>query len=627
MSPTVSHGWRPRALSALPVAVLGIYVGVLTDALIVGALVLLATLTSVVFRWRASLDVLAQLVVTAAGITVGSLLAADLFPEEREALLGEPTYLWTLVALSAVLSAAPRLWIARPLGGEPGSAAFGAIALMGAGGFAGREIWTDGNVLLFGVVVCVWGILQLVAIGRHDPGRPLPGRGTGRRSMNATLTVAVTVAVASPFMVALPSVHAWVIGAMSMQGQPRSGFSSYARLGSLDRLLLSDRLVLRVEGETDYLRGRVYSAYRGGAWVAASSSLEPVGSVQESGPQNDVRVTRVAGDTDRYFVPLGATRLTTPADGLRRDAAGLVVPRGKAVAIGFDDAGDGAGTTDGLAPPGPNALDIPRSIRGKLGRLATGWTRGARTASERVAAIATRLQTDYRYSLEFQATAGVDPVLDFLLSRKEGHCEYFASAMTLLARSVGVPARMVSGYRVTERNPLTGDWLVRERNAHAWTEVWLPGSGWRTVEATAAGELPMASRTPWMSALLDFVVTRTVRAWRWLTSFSIGAIVSVLGGLIGLFVLVRLRNQRRSAREAARHAGFAPRLPVFERWLQQLAERGLALERGETLGRFAERLPAEDAAVVRRYAAFRYGGAEPRPLVQAAIRARLAGSP
>ena len=93
-------------------------------------------------------------------------------------------------------------------------------------------------------------------------------------------------------------------------------------------------------------------------------------------------------------------------------------------------------------------------------------------------------EEEYYYSLEPPPGAGNPEV--FLFRDRIGFCEHYASAMVLAARSVGIPARVVIGYQGGERNPLTGDWVVREESAHAWTELWLDGEGWGRFDPTAA---------------------------------------------------------------------------------------------------------------------------------------------
>src|SRR5205814_260813 len=84
------------------------------------------------------------------------------------------------------------------------------------------------------------------------------------------------------------------------------------------------------------------------------------------------------------------------------------------------------------------------------------------------------------------------PLLDFLFRQKLGYCTYFASAMAMVARAHGVPARLVAGYRVSEWSPVGGEFVVREKNAHAWVEAWVGGE-WRTYDPTPMTELPQDS--------------------------------------------------------------------------------------------------------------------------------------
>jgi len=90
----------------------------------------------------------------------------------------------------------------------------------------------------------------------------------------------------------------------------------------------------------------------------------------------------------------------------------------------------------------------------------------------------------YSYSLDAQVSdPSLDPIEDFLVNRKSGHCEYFASAMTLILRACGVPSRLVSGFKGGERNSYSGAFVVEERHAHAWVEARI-GNHWRSLDPT-----------------------------------------------------------------------------------------------------------------------------------------------
>jgi uncharacterized membrane protein len=118
---------------------------------------------------------------------------------------------------------------------------------------------------------------------------------------------------------------------------------------------------------------------------------------------------------------------------------------------------------------------------------------------------------DYQYTLDFRGRSSANPIEDFLFRYKSGQCEYFASSMVLLLRSQGIPARLVTGFLGGEYNPFEGYYIVRDSNAHAWVEAWVPGEGWRIFDPTPpAGRptveeegVPLLMRQAW-----DFVVFR-----------------------------------------------------------------------------------------------------------------------
>ena len=98
---------------------------------------------------------------------------------------------------------------------------------------------------------------------------------------------------------------------------------------------------------------------------------------------------------------------------------------------------------------------------------------------------------EYLRSQPFQYTLtppafGAQPVDEFLFETREGFCEHYASALTVLLRAAGLPARVVMGYQGGEFNAIGGYYIVRQSDAHAWTEVWLEDEGWVRVDGVAA---------------------------------------------------------------------------------------------------------------------------------------------
>ncbi|MGP0565907.1 MULTISPECIES: transglutaminase TgpA family protein [unclassified Nitrospina] len=90
----------------------------------------------------------------------------------------------------------------------------------------------------------------------------------------------------------------------------------------------------------------------------------------------------------------------------------------------------------------------------------------------------------FDYSMDMKRETRLSAIDEFLFVRKTGHCEYFASAMVLLLRINGIPARMVNGFMGTEWNEMGNYMIVRQANAHSWVEAYIPGKGWKTYDPT-----------------------------------------------------------------------------------------------------------------------------------------------
>ncbi len=123
----------------------------------------------------------------------------------------------------------------------------------------------------------------------------------------------------------------------------------------------------------------------------------------------------------------------------------------------------------------------------RLPQLARDITARAPTAYDKAEAIEDYLQKQYGYTLQLPSSPQRDPVAYFLFERKAGHCEYFASSMALMLRTLGIPARVVNGFRGGEFNSVTGSYIVRGRDAHSWVEAYFPRYGWITFDPTPPG--------------------------------------------------------------------------------------------------------------------------------------------
>ncbi|HEV2202573.1 MAG TPA: DUF3488 and transglutaminase-like domain-containing protein [Bryobacteraceae bacterium] len=143
-------------------------------------------------------------------------------------------------------------------------------------------------------------------------------------------------------------------------------------------------------------------------------------------------------------------------------------------------------------------LTLP-ALDPRVPQLARDMTAGAETEAEKARTIENHLRHDYGYTLELLSKPVADPLAYFLFERKKGHCEYFASAMAVMLRTIGIPTRVITGFQSGTYNPMTGWQVIRASDAHSWVEAWLDGRGWTTFDPTPAD--PSAGGPGWLSKL------------------------------------------------------------------------------------------------------------------------------
>jgi len=162
-------------------------------------------------------------------------------------------------------------------------------------------------------------------------------------------------------------------------------------------------------------------------------------------------------------------------------------------------------------------LQMP-SLDPRIALLARQVTASATSNYARARAIEQYLQTNFGYTLELPGMREADPLSRFLFERRKGHCEYFASSMTMMLRTLGIPARVVNGFRGGEYNDLTSSYIVREKDAHSWVEVYFPEYGWATFDPTPSGPAAEAP-TGWSRIALYMDAARQI--WReWIVNYD-----------------------------------------------------------------------------------------------------------
>lgn len=162
--------------------------------------------------------------------------------------------------------------------------------------------------------------------------------------------------------------------------------------------------------------------------------------------------------------------------------------------------------------------ELPARIRA----LADSLVDNQPTRYDSVLAVQRWLRSEFRYTLELPATAREATLDYFLFNRRAGHCEYFSTALAVLLRSVGIPARNVNGFLGGEWNEFGNFLTVTQNQAHSWVEVWFPRYGWVTFDATPAASADVAQqRRSWFNPLRTFFDGFEHRWNKWVLEYDL----------------------------------------------------------------------------------------------------------
>jgi transglutaminase-like putative cysteine protease len=296
-------------------------------------------------------------------------------------------------------------------------------------------------------------------------------------------------------------------------------------------------------------------------------------------------------------------------------------------------------------------LQLPSRLPARIGELARRIAGDRPTVYDKVVAIERYLRTKYRYSLRLVHNRRLDPVDEFLFVTRRGHCEYYASAMTLMLRELGIHARNVNGFAGGEWNGVGGYLAVRQGDAHAWVEVLFAGVGWVAFDPTPAGGRPAQGAAGGILTKLGQLWDSVRLRWfRYVVEYDLGKQVSLVQGVRSLFrrapgasgdswlsrhwrttlaaglgLLALAWVVTWSRRRRARAPDGAPRpisqaAGLYQRLLKALARGGYVKGPGVTPREFAGELAAAGfggSVLVERftrcYYEVRYGGQELTP--------------
>jgi transglutaminase-like putative cysteine protease len=484
------------------------------------------------------------------------------------------------------------------------------VVLLGLGGLGAlrHASFSGGDTT---ALLVVWALSTLVAlllvdravserVPRLRPGRELASRGVEITRLAVTIAViaAVIMVAFGPTIADRLGRHVWP-GLDPSLGDAFDAPSSLRAAGTLDmtqRPRLSDRVVFRVTARrASFWRGQTYDEWDRHTWRQSDQDNVqlPLGGNIEV-PRDPADVGAFTGRSMRqtFRVEADYSNVVFAAPSLVSVQTDKVVwghPDGTATVY----AGFGRGATytvtsrslpvtaallrqaENAVPPADvvQRYAAPAPTTGRVERLARTITASEPTVYDKILAIERWLGDHVRYSLDAPLSPpGVDVVDDFLFHSREGWCEQVASSLVVLARSVGIPARLATGFVPGRRDALSGQFVVRERDAHAWAEVYFAGVGWQPFDPTAS--VPLAGEAPeggsWLEAARHHAIALSLLA---------AVLVLLAAGAPEL----RARWARRRAR---RRAGWAAR----------------SLARLERIGRKAGRARRE-SETPREYAA------------------------
>ncbi len=353
------------------------------------------------------------------------------------------------------------------------------------------------------LLAAVWGLLTALVLAHMPVGRPPLLRASAVAARAALLGVPLMVLL----FVLFPRIGP--LWGLPQDAAGRTGLSGSLRLGAVASIAEDDSIALRLRffGPAPlphqlYFRGPVLSTFDGREW----SRLQPT-FVAAQRPRLELQLR---GEPLRYEMTIEPSQLTllpllemTPEradaapqiDGwlltLRADGQWQtdrpVTERQRLQATAWLDHRHGPrqevlGLRDLVTlPPGAN----PRTLQwaAALRQQPALAQADARTLAD---AVLRHIRVgQYTYTLE-PGTYTDNAIDEFWLDRKQGFCEHFASAFVVVMRAMDVPARIVTGYQGADAELQDGYVVVRQRNAHAWAEIWQAGVGWLRVDPTAA---------------------------------------------------------------------------------------------------------------------------------------------
>ena len=350
-----------------------------------------------------------------------------------------------------------------------------------------QEIWTIAYLLFS--AVCITALLM----DCNHAGESLPTRVLLRAG---GIMVAQALPLMLIFFVLFPRIPGPLWSLPTDSGAGRTGLSDKMSPGDIASLMQTDEVVFRVRFPSEvpapaqrYWRGPVFDKFDGRGWQASQLALQT---------RTVATVTKGSALTYELTMESSGSRLLLALDApspkeLPPDSA-LDYSNVLSAANAINDRliYKGAAYTQYILQPELNErershfLRLPEGYNPRSLALAQQWRANGVDDEEIVnKALLMYRQEKFFYTLQ-PPKLGRDSIDDFIFNTKQGFCEHYSSSFTFLMRAAGIPARVVTGYQGGEKNTLGDYYVVRQYDAHAWSEVWIKEKGWVRVDPTAA---------------------------------------------------------------------------------------------------------------------------------------------
>ena len=346
------------------------------------------------------------------------------------------------------------------------------------------------------------------------------------RSLGMTAAVlGLGIVLAAPVLFfVIPRYRSGYLTGLEPRTQNITGFSETVKLGDLRHIMRSGAVVFRVLPEDSPVnyqgvlwRGLALASFDGKHWYNNDTTLTTVPPVSygrfivprdpgaESRPEKTLRYKVLLSpiSSDVVFAAASVRQIAGRMRLLTVDETGsLHDPQHVFSTTQYEMV-----SQVGLPPPAVLSkssedypgdirrlyLSLPPDLNPKVRQLAKRIASAATSNYARVVDVQNYLRSNFEYTLEPQGIDSADPMGSFLFKSRKGYCEYFASAMAVMLRTLGIPARLVNGFQTGSYNRFGKDFVVRARDAHSWVEVYFPSYGWIPFDPTPPDPHPVVA--------------------------------------------------------------------------------------------------------------------------------------